>query len=93
MYDNFLTMTIFSPKKQVIVAQKPHFSPRKTDFLPRKTGGAEMQSLIVKTIWERIEILWDLSVTKSKIVLSERNFRLRGWEGFPFLRNKQRIKK
>jgi hypothetical protein len=43
-------MTIFSPKKQVIMAQKPHFSPRKTDFLPRKTGGAEMHSLIVKTI-------------------------------------------
>ena len=106
MYDNFLIMTIFSPKKQVIKAQKTHFSPRKTDslcldrrtkehktsfctyvlmsktcdtdalrldrrtkehkisfctyvlmsktcngdFLPRKTGGAEMQSLIVKTI-------------------------------------------
>jgi hypothetical protein len=43
-------MTIFSPKKQVIMAQKPHFLPREIDFLPRKTGGAEMLSLIVKTI-------------------------------------------
>jgi hypothetical protein len=43
-------MTIFSPKKQVIMAQKTHFLPREIDFSPHKIEGAEMLSLIMKTI-------------------------------------------